>query len=199
MIIIGDVHGCLKELKELIKLLPQDRELCFVGDLIDRGPNSSEVVSFVRENDHKIVLGNHEDMCIRASAGDRYYYEMWMNNGGRLSTDIEKHLEWMKSLPLTVRHTNSKGEEFIISHSIIADVAHLEESDPMFVKHCLWSRPHDVSFSKDVNFTNIVGHTPVESVVKIENTVFIDTGCVYHKKLSAYDTETGKTWSVNYA
>ena len=44
MYIIGDVHGCYNTLMELIAKLPKDAKLCFVGDLIDRGPNSKDVV-----------------------------------------------------------------------------------------------------------------------------------------------------------
>ena len=48
--IIGDVHGCYRSLLALIEQLPRkfDSKICFVGDLIDRGPASADVVEFVR-------------------------------------------------------------------------------------------------------------------------------------------------------
>jgi serine/threonine protein phosphatase 1 len=66
-IIIGDVHGMFDELVDLlneVNPVPQDR-VVFVGDLIDKGPDSPEVVAFLRSfaEDHDVVLveGNHED------------------------------------------------------------------------------------------------------------------------------------------
>ncbi|MCT7603919.1 metallophosphoesterase [Aliarcobacter butzleri] len=60
--IIGDVHGCYKSLIALIDKLPnkEKSKICFVGDLVDRGMYSYEVVKFVMENNYDCVLGNHE-------------------------------------------------------------------------------------------------------------------------------------------
>lgn len=66
MIIIGDVHGGFDTLRKLVDKLPQDENICFVGDLIDRGPKSVEVVDFVIDNGFDCVLGNHEDLMIQA-------------------------------------------------------------------------------------------------------------------------------------
>ena len=58
--IIGDVHGHYQALLTLVAKLPQDAKLIFVGDLIDRGSQSMEVVKFVRDGGHTCVMGNHE-------------------------------------------------------------------------------------------------------------------------------------------
>ena len=58
--VIGDVHGHYKTLLALTEKLPQNAKLIFVGDLIDRGPQSMEVVKFVRESGYLCVMGNHE-------------------------------------------------------------------------------------------------------------------------------------------
>lgn len=63
--IIGDVHGCYKTLLSLIKKLPKNAKLCFVGDLCDRGKNSKEVIAFVKSNNYDCVLGNHELFLLR--------------------------------------------------------------------------------------------------------------------------------------
>jgi serine/threonine protein phosphatase 1 len=60
--VIGDVHGHYDTLIALVAKLPRDAQLIFVGDLIDRGEQSAEVVRFVRENNHLCVMGNHEDL-----------------------------------------------------------------------------------------------------------------------------------------
>ena len=58
--IIGDVHGEYKTLLALIKKLPKDAKLFFVGDLVDRGEHSREVIAYIRANNHRTVMGNHE-------------------------------------------------------------------------------------------------------------------------------------------
>ena len=71
IIIIGDIHGCIEELNELIgkiALQPSD-SLYFIGDLIDRGPDSVDVVkkcySLSLEYSVKLILGNHEEKFLR--------------------------------------------------------------------------------------------------------------------------------------
>ncbi len=65
--IIGDVHGCLRELRSLVDLLhlQPDDEVVFVGDLVDKGDDSPGVIRFVRElsQRHRVVVveGNHEE------------------------------------------------------------------------------------------------------------------------------------------
>ena len=62
--VIGDVHGHYQTLLALVDKLPSNAKLIFVGDLIDRGSESKEVVKFVREGNHLCVMGNHEEMLI---------------------------------------------------------------------------------------------------------------------------------------
>lgn len=62
--IIGDVHGAYDTLVKLIEKLPKNAELIFVGDLIDRGAKSKEVINLIRKNNYRCVLGNHEQMMI---------------------------------------------------------------------------------------------------------------------------------------
>jgi len=58
--IIGDVHGCIEELQELYALIPSGTDIVFAGDLVDRGPESAEVVKFVRLSGARCVMGNHD-------------------------------------------------------------------------------------------------------------------------------------------
>jgi len=70
-IIIGDIHGCLSELMTMIQdlNLNTDDKLYFIGDLIDRGPDSLGVVKYVRDLSDKyftiLILGNHEEKLLR--------------------------------------------------------------------------------------------------------------------------------------
>jgi serine/threonine protein phosphatase 1 len=89
--IIGDIHGEYDTLMRLIEKLPSDAKLLFVGDLIDRGSKSAEVVKFVREGGFACVMGNHEEMMI--SYGSDFVslveqgkpiktHSVWYSNGG---------------------------------------------------------------------------------------------------------------------
>ena len=88
---IGDVHGEFDTLIELTNQLSKKAKFIFVGDLIDRGPDSSKVVDFVRNGNHQCVMGNHEDMMIKEAKRmaemqeDYTIDELWIVNGG-LST-----------------------------------------------------------------------------------------------------------------
>jgi len=66
-IVIGDVHGCLKELEALLEVVrPGGHDtLWFLGDLVDRGPDSPGVVRLVRKLGANLVLGNHDDKHVR--------------------------------------------------------------------------------------------------------------------------------------
>ena len=60
--VIGDIQGCYKEFKNLLKLIDPDKENKFfcVGDLVNRGPESEKVIEYVLNNKIKSVLGNHD-------------------------------------------------------------------------------------------------------------------------------------------
>ena len=62
--IIGDIHGEYQTLLALIEKLPKDANLIFVGDLIDRGLQSREIIAYIREHNHAVVRGNHEQFMI---------------------------------------------------------------------------------------------------------------------------------------
>ena len=63
--IIGDVHGCIAELEELLKLLPKGCRIVFAGDLVDRGPDSPAVVRLVKSLGAECVMGNHDHKHVR--------------------------------------------------------------------------------------------------------------------------------------
>jgi serine/threonine protein phosphatase 1 len=121
--IIGDVHGEFDSLRQLVDKLPTNSDLIFVGDLIDRGRKSKEVVNFVRRNNHKCVHGNHEEMmCDYGKAFEEsypnlpsmIYYNNWMRNGGKETllsyglVEIDKH-----DGKLNCTENDEKFKEFI--------------------------------------------------------------------------------------
>ena len=91
--IIGDIHGHFDTLKALISKLPKNSEFIFVGDLVDRGLHSKEVIEFIKINNYRCVLGNHEKMMIDYGTSviknypkhhyTNYYLSDWLYNGGK--------------------------------------------------------------------------------------------------------------------
>jgi len=65
--VIGDVHGEYEMLAALVAKLPKDANLIFVGDLVNRGKQSRQVIEFVQKNALSVVMGNHETYMIDAS------------------------------------------------------------------------------------------------------------------------------------
>ncbi len=109
-IIIGDIHGHydgLMALLENVELGDSD-QVYFLGDLIDRGPKSAEVVRFLRDNQYPCLLGNHEVMLLRAvyEAEDERVLNFWLKAGGDATVAsygpegiLRADLDWMASLP----------------------------------------------------------------------------------------------------
>ncbi len=92
---IGDVHGRLDLLEQLVGLVRQDSaardaarvHLILIGDIVDRGPDSAELVgrcmAMADRSDRFIVLkGNHEAMMLHALAGNFLAFDLWLRNGG---------------------------------------------------------------------------------------------------------------------
>lgn len=109
--VFGDIHGQFDGLMKLINFIKcsSDDKLFFLGDLIDRGSRSADVVRWVIENGHTCLRGNHEQMCIDAFDSDEesLIWKGWLLNGGSNTLQSygteglpTEHLEWMQQLPL---------------------------------------------------------------------------------------------------
>lgn len=190
MIVIGDVHGCYDLLMKLVEKLPKTEDLCFVGDLIDRGPDSKKVVDFVIDNEYKCVLGNHEEFLIHSidESGciDEDVFHIWSANGGHATRDSfgnilfdSYYLNFFRSLPLFVEFTSQDDEtNYLVSHSYALDGRNTTRDD------LLWGR----SFNKKTtgDFVNIFGHTINTNPVQFHNMHWcIDTGAFSRGKLTA--------------
>lgn len=111
LIAIGDVHGCLSELRQLVdQLAPQPGDhIVFLGDYVDRGPDSAGVLRFLlafaegsyeHDVDVTFLRGNHEQMMLDARAGGRASPSMhlWLRNGG--GKTIESYQTGPPTLPV---------------------------------------------------------------------------------------------------
>jgi len=135
--IIGDTHGCIATLKALIAQLPDDANssnIILLGDLIDRGPDSSGLVAFVREQGYDVVKGNHEELMVDGSLeyknGDYYNnYSCWVGNGGDTTLDSYKgkeaqyddDIKWMDDLPLYKTYEIPGHKDLLVSHAPSVD------------------------------------------------------------------------------
>lgn len=203
---IGDIHGCYREMLDLLDLIREDCgdddcKIVFVGDYVDRGPDSAMVVQHLvslRANpepgsEFVFLKGNHEDMLIKAWSGEgtRDDKDMFYYNGGyktkasyeELNLIYKDHETFYNSLPRYHRH-----EDFFFVHAGLAPLVDkkIEEATEFYswLDHdpCLWSRSwndHDGEFPEGVFVVH--GHTPVPDVTFHTNQVNIDTGCVFGK------------------
>lgn len=143
--IIGDVHGEYNKLIKLINSLPTSdpTKIFFVGDLIDRGPDSAKVINLIRENKYSAIMGNHESLMIESNGsiynGSMYgeIYNNWggHGNGGVMTyesyySDYKDHankmimsdIKYLKSLP-KYRIIEVKGfsRKVLITHGSFLD------------------------------------------------------------------------------
>ncbi len=191
--VIPDIHGCVRTLKTLIEnqIKPnKNDQLIFLGDYIDRGPDSKGVIDFIMElesNDYYITAlkGNHEDYCVRAFEEDQKHrgflgfrskskiQKEWEMHGGvqtMESFDTEspkdipkKYIDWMKELPHYI-----EVDDFVIVHAGL----NFRNENPFEDKHSmLWIRDFKVDRNKIKNKKVIHGHVPV-------NLEFIDLSIV---------------------
>lgn len=188
MWIIGDVHGCYKTLMALIGKLPKDAKLCFVGDLIDRGPDSAKVVEFVKSNNHYCVMGNHELMMVDyVPPGPYASTSVWLQNGGHealMSYEDDdlyaEHLTWMSELPISIEFESLKlnNRHLLVSHSSYAYHYKGKEGE----EEVLWNRHVCSKTLPSANpFYNIFGHSVQKEPIVKDYFACIDTGCVFNQ------------------
>jgi serine/threonine protein phosphatase 1 len=193
IIAIGDIHGCLHTLKALWKKLEDHSDVLhlFIGDYIDRGPDSKGVVDFLieKKDERKCLFlrGNHEQMLLDAlEKGDSYN---WMLNGGestlksygedvRVNEISEEHINFYKE---TLLYYESDNYFFVHAGAPPHQTLEQSKSDPKAHQFFLWGRDHlnvsDTPWEKTVVF----GHTPRSSPIKKNKMIGIDTGCVYNR------------------
>ena len=216
--IIGDVHGCFNTLLELIKQFPnkEKSQICFVGDVIDRGLFSCDVVELIMQNGYKMVMGNHERRLLSNKFEflnnkvpfDRSWF---FGNGGEatyrsyLGQSVEfkqRHVDFLESRPVYLEFKDYKtqnGEHLVVSHSAVGNMWELRNdkyASEEFKRHLLSGRGDEMQVS---GIFNVYGHTPVREVKFYKNSADIDTGCVFNEvgydKLSALEFPSMKIYT----
>jgi serine/threonine protein phosphatase 1 len=183
--VVGDVHGCLRELKRLLDHIdPTDDDLVvFVGDLVRKGPDSAGVIDLVRSRPNFVsVRGNNEEKLLRGETS--------------LDSIDDDNLAWIAELPVAIHwdgalvvHAGVDPRKSLIQHTVddFENVRELGSDDyepPFWYDE--YEGDHRVFF----------GHTPLDAPVVRECAVGLDTGCVYGGELTAYDWTNDRFLSV---
>ena len=216
--IIGDVHGCFNTLLELIKQFPnkEKSQICFVGDVLDRGLFSCDVVELIMQNDYKMVMGNHERRLLNNQLEflnnkvpfDRSWF---FGNGGEATYRSyfgqsmkfkQRHIDFLEQRPVYLEFKDYKtqnGEHLVVSHSAVGNMWELRNdkyASEEFKRHLLSGRGDEMQVS---SIFNVYGHTPVREVKFYKNSADIDTGCVFNEvgfdKLSALEFPSMKIYT----
>ncbi len=205
---IGDIHGCMDKLGPLIDQLDIEFErdtVVFIGDYIDRGPRSFEVVEYLinlkkRHQDIIFLKGNHEDMLEKYLSGvDRFTY---LANGGQQTLDSyleqdrmpktfpipDSHLDFFKSLVLFF-----ETDQYIFVHAGLKNKIPL---DLQKTHDLLWIRSEFIHSDYDFGKQVVFGHTPFPEPLVLPNKIGIDTGAVYGNKLTCVKLPELKFYQV---
>ena len=215
MIVIGDIHGNFKTFLGLLSIIPKSelkKGIVLVGDIVDKGPNSMQVVQYCMDNNIKSVMGNHEKLMLDWNKNRNFNDTRWLGEGGLETLDsykkinncddlenniqwdlFKKHCDYIAKLPIYLPFPNIKnsdGRYLVVSHSNINNVWQYKDSvDDMdrsrFEDFALWYRSRKIIDIPDIY--NVVGHTPKQFGPHIRNVYSnIDTGCFYNGKVGYY-------------
>ena len=205
-IAVGDIHGCFDLLKtlieEIIRFTPDEDMLIFMGDYIDRGKQSKEVIQYLsalkKKLPDKVILlkGNHEDLAYNALTAQDPGKDMmfWRINGGAdtvisfggIKNSGEYLIPFIESLQFYY-----ENDTHIFVHAGIPNGKDPSTATP---EEMLWDR----DFSYDGEKTLVVGHTAKSVVTKFNHgkIICVDTGAFMTGILSAYDVINNKVYKT---
>jgi len=209
---VGDIHGRLDLLQRLLAALDTDCPIVFVGDYVDRGEYSAQVLRHLRHlstnSDRQLtcLMGNHEDMLLRFLDDPEGMARMWWHNGGQqtlasygIATSAgevfeiadklrsamgQPLLDWLQSRPLTWTSGNVTAV-----HAALDPTKPVDEQTE---RTCLWGHPRFPSQRRRDGQWVVHGHTIVTDP-KIENRVIsVDTGAFATNHLTAAEFSPGQ-------
>jgi serine/threonine protein phosphatase 1 len=209
---VGDIHGSLDKLRRLLARCDQHADgraaaFVFVGDYIDRGPDSAGVVRLLidlqadRPGRVITLIGNHETMALAAVDG-KVPAEAWLQQGGAATLqsygvsrprDLPlEHVQWLRSLRLTY----DDGRRLFVHAGIDPDKAldAQEEND------LIWIREPFLSDRRDYGRLIVHGHTPLAAGTPDQrsNRLNLDTGAVFGGPLTAAAFDTVQTNPIEF-
>lgn len=218
---IGDIHGRYDLLRDLLRRIethsrglpnPEVLHVVLLGDVVDRGPESAKILSYLHEwtkhaTGQVMLLGNHEEMMLRAHAGDSRVIRAWLKVGGRetlesfgLSISEEESefvtpqlvaavrdalpdelMKFVGTWPLTAR----SGDYYFCHAGVKPNVA-LEKQTK---KDLIWIREEFLGSPADHGAVIVHGHSITPSIDLQPNRVGIDTGAYCTGVLTAIYVE----------
>lgn len=215
--IIGDVHGCYDELLGLLDKLgystadaqgratishPQGRRAVFVGDLVDRGPRTPDVIRLVMnsvaDGGAFCVAGNHDNKLSRKLRGRdvKVSHGLAESLSQLDATSDEFRREAADFLDDLVSHYVFDGGKLVVAHAGLKEEMHGRGSGAVR-SFCMYGEttgetdefgmPVRYNWAQDYRGRAMVvyGHTPVPSAEWLNNTICVDTGCVFGGSLTA--------------
>lgn len=225
---IGDVHGradCLDALLAQIdaddtargaKRGPARTRLVFLGDLVDRGATSREVIERAMAEAHRseFIIGNHEEVMIRAWEGERESVKLFHRIGGRetvLSYGVDEHdydqlgfdeLTQLIARVIPAEHIaflrgfadHYSSGDYLFVHAGIRPGIALHEQAPSDLR---WIRREFLEDRRDHGVMVIHGHTVVADVDEQHNRIGIDTGAYASGTLTALGIEGTERWYLS--
>ena len=197
LIAIGDIHGCHVEFAELLSRLSltKDDRLILLGDLVNRGPDSTKVIDLARANNAIALLGNHELRLLnyRRTKDPDFQKEDDQATFAQLRAEDWTYLEsmllthYVEELNMVFVHGGFlPGEPWQRQPASVVTRVQVIDRDgrPRKRAECpdcpfwadLWNGPPFV----------VYGHTPRPEIYRLKWSVCIDTGCVMGGALTAY-------------
>lgn len=215
-ILIGDIHGCIDEFKELIDKLSYNKEtdrLILLGDLIDRGPDSVGVVALAREMDLECVMGNHEHKFVKwyrshGTRNDVYdtnaYYQYFTDADVNYIHQMSSYIH-LPEQNIVVVHAGLRGG-ISLTNQTKDDLYYIRymDSDSKFISlkkiNRLGKEATDAHFwtenwygPESVVYGHNVHSYEQPLIAEVRPGVFcygLDTGCVFGGRLTALVLET---------
>ena len=223
---IGDIHGRDDLLELLLEKIMEDdaarhiadQQIIFLGDLIDRGLASAAVIDRAMAvatalPNTRLLMGNHEEVFLKALAGDEKAMRFFCRIGGRetilsygMSEDGYNRLDYAELIEETNRIVPDAHRRFIESFEdmvIVGDYAFvhagikpevpLDEQQPGDLR---WIRDAFLDFSAPHARVIVHGHTITPAIEERSNRIGLDTGAYTSGRLSAMGFEGSKRWAI---
>ena len=216
--VIGDIHGCAKELEVLLSFLEKSERLSekdlviFLGDYIDRGPDTTRVVELAldlhrRFPNTRFLRGNHEDMMLDFLGFGGNLGQSFLYNGGLETMQsygisvFSPPTEMISSMPSSHFQFYCELESIIVVNNFICVHAGLNPLRDLMSQNnsdVFWIRDEFLNSVHSFNKLVVFGHTPHKEVFEhLPYKLGLDTGLVFGNKLTCMELFSGNLYQVS--